>query len=303
MSVRGVHDIVAAYDAGDFRVLPILRKTHPAPTGLAGWALDGGAFSPGVPSPSYYAGTPKLFTALGRAADGGWDHGPDVAPAKKHLKRLSGVYSTQQSVLRLVDVLGFYPFLDGGTVDIEQACTTLSTPARLRDGEGVQIAIVQQFANSGIVTTQDISIRYVNSRGVERTTDLVKLITDSAVVFPAGAILTRGSATTATSTSGPFVRLASGDSGVREIKGITVFGAPEINLFAAVLMRSVADLPTRHGLAASNEPASLAFVEHDFGRTVANLPVIDDDAYLSFLFTHSLATSFTQFSGGEVFWR
>lgn len=307
MVVRSVADIVECYEAGRFVFLPMWRKTPFNSNSANGWYFDGASFSAGTPAPSFYAGTPRLFLPIGRSNSGGWDHGPDVAPATKYLKRLSSSIQGYSAAFKLIDIIGAYPFFDQALVDEEQVTDRFDPlPSRLRGGDGVGMYVVAQFANTGSAQLS-LTVRYINQDGAEKVTPSRRLLTDAAVSWGAGSIVSRGSDVAFGSTSGPWLALAEGDRGVREVLGVTLTGTPDTGLFAVVLARPVAELPTQQGIIRlDTNMFGRYFVERDFGREISKLPVIDDDAYLSFLTAQYGNTSdnfYLHLAEGEVIWK
>jgi hypothetical protein len=246
------------------------------------------SMSPGNPAPQYYAAAPGVAIALSRSNDGGLDHGNNVAPATKHLRRMTILTSTATALPMpaiLCDYLMFYPFIDEGTTDA-QPMTNIVTVPRYTTGEGVQIMAVSVAGRTG---GQSFSVTYTNSSGVAgRTTELV--IENSATAN--GNIVTSDRAVAA--ARGPFLPLQAGDTGVRSIESVTMAG-PDVGLFTLVLVKPIAQLSLR-GIDA---PVEIDYLL-DFGQA----PVIKDDAYLNLIVCPSGTLAATALHGDlTVVWN
>lgn len=225
------------------------------------------SMSPGSPVPQYYAATPLVGQPMAYSDEQGLFHGRNVAPATKHLKRLtvlSAVATALPMPMMLCDYLFYYPFIDEGSTDEQLLDNTLAL-TRYIDGVGVQIMAVSVAGRTG---GQSFTVTYTNSDGVAgRVTPTV--VQNSVSVN--GSIVTSDRAVAA--ARGPFLPLQQGDTGVRSIESVTMLGA-DVGLFALVLVKPLAQLQLR---------GSDAPVEVDYFTMFGQLPTIVDDAYLNFL--------------------
>ncbi len=308
MVVRSVADIIECFDAGRVRILPMLRKTAPLlRAAVHGATHDLGGMAAGTPAPNYYAGTPLTFTPMGRVADRGWDHGPDVGGdgQTKYLKRIAWAMSSGgwRGGGVLHDILGFVPFCDTSTVDVEQEVATPTPSPRLRGGEGVSVYAVLQFANGGLSAVQTLSIRYLDANGVERASTPVRMWFDSATAWPVGFMAYFQSGVSSAGLGGKLPT----PGGVQQILGVTFAGAPDVALVALVMVRDIAWLPPMVGRdpgTSAEWALSQAWVERDFARELPGLPIIDDDAYLAMAMQQlGGTTSQTIYATAEVIWR
>ena len=226
------------------------------------------SMSPGNPVPQYYAATPLAAKALAQSTDGGIFHGGAVAPATKHLSRLTAFTVTATALpmpMILCDYLAFYPFIDEGTTDAQALDNTVTLP-RYADGEGVQMMAVSVAGRTGGQTFQ---VTYTNSDGVAgRLSKVVKQTTAAAN----GSVVTTDRAVV--NCMGPFIPLQEGDTGVRSIESVAMVSGVDVGLFALVLVKPLAQLQIR-GIDAPVEANYFT----DFGQ----LPRIIDDAYLNLL--------------------
>lgn len=246
------------------------------------------SMSPGNPVPQYYAAAPMISIALARSTDGGLNHGGNVSPLKKYLRKtlaMTVVATCLPMPMILCDYLMFYPFVDESTAGV-QPMTNIVTLPRYTDGAGVQIMAVSVASRTGGAT---FSVGYTNQSGVTgRNTDVV--IENSALAN--GTIVT--SATATTSSAGPFLPLQAGDSGVRKIDSITMIGS-DVGLFSLVLVRPLAQTQIR-GIDAPVE------VDYLIDRSI--MPQIFDDAYLNWLCLPNGALNATALHGSiETVWN
>jgi hypothetical protein len=274
MAIANLADVVNCYTEGRekyayFRKVPVQATT-------AGTWFDL-SMSPGNPVAQYYAAAPLVSKALyksdgvGISGSGGIDHGGDVAPRSKYLRRMmvmSAVAGQVPMVLYLCDYLLYYPFIDEGFGSSLQSMTQVDTLPRYTTGEGVQMMAVIVAAHGFAADT--FTVTYINEHGVEHTTPLVAMNTANSAT---GSILT--SQTTLTRANGPFLPLAAGDSGVRSITGVTLTSGIDTGLFTLVLVKPLATLSLR----GVDAPVEVDYLT-DAG---IQLPRVYDNAYLNFV--------------------
>lgn len=243
------------------------RKVPTQTTGAGIW-FDL-SMSPGNPVPNYYIGSTAVFTPLRQSTDGGLRHGGAVSPSQKVLRELMAMTVTATAVplhMKLCDYLGFYGFIDESVTDEQPLDNSLSI-TRCTDGKGVQMMAVVVAGQTG---GQDFYVTYTNSDGVAgRVSPTVRMTTQAVngtilSSLPAGA----------GGYAGPFLPLQAGDSGVRSVQSVQVLGVGDVGLFALVLVKPLANISIR-GIDAPTEV--------DYLTDFAALPVIADDAYLSFV--------------------
>lgn len=163
----------------------------------------------------------------------------------------------------MCDYLLYYPSIDDSDTDPQVLDNTVTLP-RYTDGKGVQMMAVSLASRTGGAT---VTISYTNSDGVAGRTATFVQGTSAAI----GAIL--GGSTTTTSTESPFIGLQSGDQGVRSIENVTM-GTADVGFFALVLVKPLTQVCIR-GLDAP--------VEKDVLLDGAELPIIQDDAFLNYV--------------------
>ena len=246
------------------------------------------SMSPGNPVPQYYAATPLVGAPMSYSDEQGLMVGRNVAPATKHLKRVTVMTATATALpmpMMLLDYLFYYPFIDEGSTD-EQLLDNTQSLTRYADGEGVQVMAVSVAGRTGGQTFQ---FSYTNSDGVAGRTS--QTVIENAVSVN-GSIVTSDRANA--NARGPFVPLQAGDTGVRSIESVTMNGA-DVGLFALVLVKPLAQLSLR-GIDA---PVEVNYFT-DFGQ----LPTIVDDAYLNFIACPSGSLAATALHGDvTVVWN
>lgn len=268
MGFANVGALVDAELAGKVKYA-YFRKV-PAVVTVAGTWYDY-SMSPGNPTPQYYAAAPLTAQTLSRSVDGGIQHGGNVSPSTKYLRRMMAMAVAAAGVpqrLYLLDYLLFYPFVDMGTPD-SQSMTNVQTIPRYPTGEGVQIMGVL-VAPHGLAG-DTFAVTYTNSAGVpDRLTQLHTMTTAVAVN---GTILT--TQTAGAGRFGPFLSLQAGDTGVRSIESVQCTAGTDVGLFSLVLVKPLAELTVR-GIDA---PTEKDFYLDAGGKC----PAIVDDAYLNFI--------------------
>ena len=232
-------------------------------TGRADVWLDLSASS-GYPKYNAYVGSQYEATQLNGVGNDGIYSGPSTSVEQE--KRLltwgtSAVGTSAPLQLILCDYLMFYPLIDLDSSDEQVLSNSVSLP-RYQNGEGVYIMLVGSVASTA---AGDISITYENSKGLTRT------ITQRILASNTGWIMT--TADTAGTANGrtPFVKLFSGDTGVKRIVSITVLN-PIGGFLNAVLVKPLAQKTVYE----PNTYSELTFVNDKM-----TFPKIENNAYLS----------------------
>jgi hypothetical protein len=245
-------------------------RKQPAVTTGAGIWFDV-SMSPGNPVPNYYAASPKVAAPLSDSVDAGIPHGSLVTPATKYLKTIACQTVTASAVpltMILCDYLMFYPFVDmSDTTETGIVMTTSIALPRYPTGTGVQIMAVEVASQSGAGNPQ-FFVTYTNQDG---TTGRVSKTVACNTQTVNGTIINTAIATA--STTGPFIPLQDGDTGVRKIEKVTFLTA-DIGLIAFVLVKPIATFPMRTVNSIS---------ERNFYQDFSVMPVIKDDAYLNII--------------------
>ena len=245
----------------------------------------------GNPPPNYYASEP-LVGAYFKVNKSIW-HGQDVSPNKKYLRKLVMMTPTANAVPSkwiLCDYLMYYPVIDTDVLDPQVFDTTTDTPLslpRYTSGEGVMAMLVAStpYASTGVGT---FTISYVNSKGNPATSMLCN--TNSATYI--ASIMNSGGIVSG--CGGPWIPLASGDTGIRAVNSIT-FTSASGGLGTLVLVKPLYDILLREVTAP---------VEIEAWTQRAGLGAqIMDGAYLSFIGWANASISGATFNGyAEFVW-
>jgi hypothetical protein len=225
------------------------------------------SMSPGNPVPQYYAASPLAAVQMKRSTDGGLDHGGNVSPSTKHLRKVMALTTTATPLpmpMMVLDYLMYYPFIDEGSTD-EQLLTNGVTLPRYTDGAGVEIMAISVAGRTG---GQQFTVNYTNQAGVSGR--VTPVVTQNAVSVN-GSVVSSDRAVA--NAYGPFLPLQAGDTGVRSIESVTMLGA-DVGLFTLVLVKPLAQMQIR-GIDA---PVEVDYFQH-FGQA----PAIADDAFLNFI--------------------
>lgn len=248
----------------------------------------------GLPVATAYPGTALTWqTCTEATGDGtsifGLPHGGDVSTAIKHLLNLNAWSTAATGVpgtLMLVDVQGYYP---GINMNLATAQTLLGTPTlRYANGAGLR-AFLTARATTGAVA-HNIAYNYNNQAGAAKANPVTVAATASAIT---PHIVHSG---VAANNYGPFLPLASGDSGIRKFN--------TIQLSAASGTASTAALVLCKPLAQITLSVVGLMTEKDLLNQIPSLPIIKDGACLAWLWGAGAATAAnTTFAGGtEYVW-
>lgn len=214
--------------------------------------------------------------------------GANVSPDTRHIlnvSALTGVATGVPAQLMLVDLQGYWPGISNNSA-VAQNLTGTPT-LRYANGAGCRL-FWAQTAVAG-ATAQNISVSYSNTTPTSgRALPVTVSMTASAI---AGHISHSG---TAANNYGPFLPLASGDTGVSTVASVT-FSAANTGTGALCLARPLLTLPLT--------TASVA-AERDLLNQLPSLPRVIDGACLVWLYFAGAATAAsTNFYGAvEVGW-
>ena len=265
MAFRGIKDLVDAEINGQVRQYS-WRKTPSQVTTAATW-FDL-SMSPGNPPPKYwFDAPPAIAKAVYQSTDGGLYHGANASPSTKYLRSFTALTVTATALplsVIICDYLLYYPSLDDSTTDPQVMDNTVTLP-RYADGSGVQMIAISVAGRTG---GQQFTVTYTNSEGVPGRVSQTVTQNASAAI---GTIVTSASAVQA--SGNPFIGLQSGDTGVRSVEEVTMLG-PDVGLFSIILVKPLGTTMIR-GIDAP--------VEKDFLIQSEQLPIIQDNAYLSML--------------------
>jgi hypothetical protein len=246
----------------------------------------------GTPVANAWAGTSLTFTECDESTGNGTQifgirHGGNVSADTKHLQYLSavtGVSTGVPSVLLVQDIEGYWP---GINMNSSSAQTLSGTPSlRYTNGAGLRLYLVITSASGA--TAHNVSVSYTDQDGnTGSSLPVTVACTASAIV---GHIAHSG---TAANNYGPYLPLASGDYGVRNVASITISAASGSGTAALVLARPIAYVPV---------VTASVLGERDLFNQVPSLPRVYDGACLSLLYFAGAATAAsTNFYGAMEF--
>lgn len=218
--------------------------------------------TPGHPVTNFYASSPLIAATL--LAREGIQHGSDVSPKQKYLKRLTVATTSSLVNFLIADLLIYYPFIDGDNTDVQLFDNTVTLP-RYTTGQGVQAFVVAQGAYTG---GAQFFIKYTNQDGVSGRVSLT--CTSNTAATP-GHLITSG---TTAGAYGWNIPLAQGDTGIRSVQEFTFLTANG-GIFALVLCVGLGT----HCARELNVPAEKDFLL----ESGLAMPEVKDGAFLSLL--------------------
>lgn len=234
----------------------------------------------GTPIANAWAGTALTWRTCDESTGNGTQifgirHGGNVSTDTKHMLNVmavTGVATGVPGVLMLVDMQGYWPTISNNTTSAQ---TLLTAPTlRYASGAGCRLLWVQTAVAGA--TAQNIAVSYTNQDGTSgRTLPVTVSMTASAIV---GHVSHSG---TAANNYGPFLPLASGDTGVQNVATVT-FSAANTGTGALCIVRPLLTLPIT--------TASVA-AERDLVNQLPSLPRVVDGACLAWLYFAGAATA------------
>lgn len=258
----------------------------------AGRWYDMGSLA-GFPVANAWAGTALAWRACDEATGNGTQifgipHGGNVSTDTKHALNaalLTAVATGVPGVMMLVDLQGYWPGISNNTTSAQ---TLTGTPSpRYANGAGCRLFQVQTAAAGA--TAQNIALSYTDQDGnTGNTLPVTVAMTASAIV---GHISHSG---VAANNYGPFLPLASGDSGVQNVATVTM-SAANTGTFALCLARPLLQIPIT---------TAAVLAERDLVNQLPSMPRIYDGACIVPLFFAgaAVAASSNFYGSLEVGW-
>lgn len=251
---------------------------------VAGTWTDLGVMT-GFPIADAYPGTSLTFVPTDDTTSPSIYHGGNVSTATKHFLNVAAtVFAAAGApwVLMCVDQVGYIPITSTdvtGTGSRVVTMTALNSGSRWPDGKGLRAYISCEVAATAggpnitafVYTDQDGNTAVPYGHTISCTATPV-----------AGQIIHSGNAS---SRTGPFLPLAAGDYGIRDIESFTLSGGTAYTGTGQLVMHLVKPLfqiPV---------PASGILAERDFVNQLPSLPKIPDGANLKFLLFNTGATT------------
>lgn len=276
---RNVADYARAWEAG--RVSSCSLRKVPPDASTAGRWVDLSRAA-GNPKPNYYASSPLVAATLD-GIDGVY-HGGNRSPASTHLADLCLMTPTAGLVgqYKLLDYLLYYPFVDLDDLDVQTMNNSVALP-RYEDGDGVMAMVV---CSNNTIGGGSFTFDYINQDGDARTSPTQ--FCDTASSSPSSLVT---SAPGTAAGTGPFLRLASGDTGIRSVTSWTNI-ISNGGLASLVLVNPLAD----HTIREINTASEITLVQQRAGA-----PRIYDGAYLNFIMKCAATVAAGQLAGRASF--
>lgn len=263
-----------------------MHKTGSPILPAAGWWGDL-SMAAGTPKYNAYVGTQGQGTPLVGTGNFGIYAGENQAPATKHLNRIaiktnSATFAPAKMVL--CDYVYFIPLVDMDSTDLQEFDNVTLPMPRFEHGKDLNAMLVTTTPQTANATA---TITYTNQDGVSGRTSTFNVLGPSNVgninctlSFAAGGM-------------NPFIPLAQGDYGIQSIDSLQM-SASAGGFCAIVLVRPLASVLIRE---------KDTVTEHFFLKHKPSLPVIDDGAYLNFIFSSGVAAVSSLIRGEvEIYW-
>lgn len=287
--IQSIDNLVASIAAGQTTRYDWNKITGSAAYSAGRW-YDTAQLA-GLPVATAYPGTAKSWvTCTESAGDGtsifGMQHGGNVDTAVKHLLNMAAWSTAATGVpatLTLVDVQGYWPGID---MNVNTAQALSGTPTlRYADGAGLR-AFLTARATTG-ATAHNLSYSYTNQAGVAGRTNPVTVACTASAITP--HIVHSG---TAANNYGPFLPMASGDTGIQNFASVT--------LSAASGTASTAALVLCKPLAQITISVAGLMTEKDLLNQIPSMPIIKDGACLTWLLGAGAAVAASTTFAGSI---
>lgn len=240
MAFNGLRDFSDALDSEGATWTSFIHKTGgPTNVGLSGrWAdMSMGA---GIPKYNAYVGSQLVATPLTGAGNDGIYCGPAPASGLQKYVHAFSLMTTATgatgvpSYWTLADYLMFYPLIDGDNTDLQEMDNTATVPRYAEGGQCMVVCTTPMSANA------TCTLSYTNQAGVAGRSTSFSIIASAAV----GCIVSSSNTSSAAGSVSPFIPLASGDSSITKIDGITLL-TPAGGFFALVIVKPLCNLQLR----------------------------------------------------------
>lgn len=244
----------------------------------------------GTPIANAWAGTSLTYQACTSASGFSLYHGGNVTPDTKHILNMSAVSAVATAVpgvLMLVDMQGYWPGINMNSLSLQTLSGNPSTFIRYANGVGCRLYLA--ISSTSGATAHNLSVSYVDQSDNSNSLPVTVACTASAIpphITHSG---------TAANNYGPFLPLASGDTGVKNVNSVQLSAASGAGTAALVLCKPLAQIPI---------VTAAVLAERDLLNQLPSLPQVQDDACLTWLyFTGAAAAGNTNFYGGvELGW-
>lgn len=255
MAFNGVDAIVAARTAGKTKRTNWNRTVVTGATSVAGrWheMLSGG----GTGGAMTLTGTAGVGVVCNKSTVGALPAGPDVATDLKYLLKmmaLTGGATLTPAVLLLTDIIHLYPScaLTGAPTALSNHPTWTGTgDTRMTSADGVECSLI--VTTAGTAGNGQITPTYVDQSGNSQAAP--SSLYAPATNAPVGSLY--GQTNTVVTVGGPYMPLAAGDTGVRQISSYAINTGLTTGVGCFVLHRPIEEIP----LAAANTAGMLEWI-------------------------------------------
>lgn len=294
MTISSLNDIIAANSLGKTNRYDWQKITAGVAYTANRW-YDMASLN-GNPVATSFPGTALAFVNTSESTGDGTNrfgipNGGDVTPDIKHLitaSLVSAVATAVPSVVMFVDMVGYWPGIDMN-LNTSQVLTGTPLLTRYPNGAGLRM-FLEARATTG-ATAHSLSYNYTNQAGTTGRVNPVTVSCTASAIAP--HIVHSGSAA---NNYGPFLPMASGDYGIRNVASAQLSAASgTASTGALVLCRPLFTIPIAI--------AGLA-TEKDFLNQFPSLPQIPDGACIvPLIFTSAaLAGSSVILGSTETLW-
>lgn len=288
MAINSMDQLVAAISAGK-----TTRYDWNKITGAAGYTAGRWyEFSSlaGLPVANAFPGTALAWQTCDEATGNGTQifgmpHGGNVSTDIKHALNLAAWSTAATGVpgtLMLVDMQGYWP---GINMNVATSQALTGTPT-LRYASGAGLRAFLAIRTSSGATAHNLSYSYTNQAGTAGRVQPVTVACTASAITP--HITHSG---VAANNYGPFLPMASGDSGIQTFASVQLSAASLAGTAALVLCRPLAQITLSVvGL----------MTEKDLLNQIPSLPVIKDGACLTWLWGAGAATAASTSFNGSI---
>lgn len=255
MAFTGYDSVIAAKVAGKSRRINWNKTVVTGATSAAGrWhEMLSGA---GTGGSMVLTGTAGAGIVCNKSTAGALPIGPDVATDLRYLLKamaVTGGATLAPATILLTDIIHIYPscVLAGTPTTLSNHPTWTGTgDTSMTNAQGVQCSLVVTTATTA--GTGQITPTYVDQDGNSQAAP--SSLYAPATATPIGALY--GQTNTAVTVGGPYMPLAAGDSGVRQITSYAINTGATSGVGAFILHRPIEEIP----LAAANVPGMLEWM-------------------------------------------
>lgn len=285
MGFSSLDDLVSKITVDGQTDFQITNKTTGV-AGVAGTWTDPTVFN-GYPVASTYAGTSLTYVATDESSEGAIPHGGNVSTATKHfLNAGASIFAAAGApwYVLCMDQIGYVPITGAdvtGTTSRTVTMTALDGTARYPNGAGLRMYFSTEVAPT-LGGPNLTALTYTNQAGT--TGKSVPVTVGFSATPVAGQVPHSGNAAT---RYAPFLPLAAGDSGIRDIEAFTLSGGTAYTGTGQLVLHLVKPLFILPVV------ASGMYSERDFLNQLPSLPRIRDGAYLKYMYFQTGATTTT----------